>query len=59
MSVVIKLEERPAKISNKNNKKEHTRREGCNKNMSKMHSSQKFVENGNNGMQARELQSPS
>jgi len=32
MSVVIKLEERPAKISNKNNnKKEHTRREGCNK----------------------------
>jgi hypothetical protein len=26
MSVVIKLEERPAKISNKNNKKEHTRR---------------------------------
>jgi hypothetical protein len=50
MSVVIKLEERPAKIS--------TRREGC-KNMSKMDSSQKFVENGNNGMQARELQSPS
>jgi hypothetical protein len=57
MSVVIKLEERPAKISTRITRRS-TRREGC-KNMSKMHSSQKFVENGNNGMQVRELQSPS